>query len=116
MYCILAIIFAFFFLRILYYGLIELKKECILWKIFWILTSLIQLLLALHFAEIINLKILINKYMYMAYIYIGLVGLSFFIGGTIMAKNCEDKERQEKIYIGLLITFISSLLYIYQKI
>lgn len=67
---IISIIFAFFFLRILYYGLVELKKENIIWKIFWILTALIQLSLALHFADILNLKILIKEYIYNIYIYI----------------------------------------------
>lgn len=110
---ILSIFFGYFFFRILYYGLIELKKENVIWKVFWILTAIVQLLLALHFSGFIDLKYLIDSYKILAYGYAACAWLSFLVGGFIVATMCEDKDKQEKMYIGLFMTFVSSLLYIY---
>ena len=108
---LLGIFMLYGFIRTLYCVFRELKNDNYCWRISWTLLSIVNLIGALYFLGyeeyLLKLK---YQYLYVYYIFIGAIIVTFFYGGYKKNLTINDLNKRRKMNIELYSAFIALII------
>lgn len=110
---LLAILLYCNFFRILYHVIVKMKDDSALWRLAWLLLSILSLAAASQLSIAgFDLTVLSHNYKWYFRIYFFVTITAFYLGGWLQSKKITDVAKQKKVRSHLFKGFIALLVYL----